>query len=687
MRGYPFAIFCTAAAALLISPTGLTESQRVYLSVGKIKANRMSPAFSAIEDAFLLKDFEKESQTAPPKQLKKINLKGLKVSSASKVRKVALLGERIEVEHFTNRFITKLDTQKRRQVRPVDFSKNVVASDDLGSKFVVKNLSAASSDYDLVAAAAPKQSLSQPLSVESVERVELPSGVVLSRPISESDISKVAKVAKPRVSKSLAASSISYSSNSEVLKGRVELDGGDVSYDRGGYVYYIERKLDGRVYESGTLSAVDENFKIEVAERLGVLSVELRSLKGEVLAYGENLLAPIDSGKDSSVTLYPSEDLFSGRVLEEALSKGGVEIAATKASQIVSGVDGDLLADRKGYFNESLFEKGSSFVVETKAKDRWSQVSIGVSGKPHYSRLLKKTVFNLLSQTADPFGEEVEIQTVLMGEVTQLGLAQREVEIRIYDQEHQRPLYFNQESNVDHKIFRTSTSGKFAFINLASGGYLVQAYRGETLLAQKWFIVKEGRVSKGQIELNAKTAVVASAEIFPPRFKTEENLTFEELGNDIKFELSQTRESKVDLKSNPEVTVFESQPSEAFSRHTYVTPSKLLKKRFTVVHKPWLEDFLNARRSNANRALGMVVGFVENEDFKIVKPATTSLSSSSMVYYFDKNGDSIEVGVAGGGFIITDVKSGVQTTVVSLRRKEVFLNKVLIVKPYSISIF
>jgi hypothetical protein len=684
MRGYPFVIFCTAAA-LLISPTGLTESQRVYLGAGKIKANRMSPAFSAIEDAFLLKDMIKESEAPQPKSFKKVRLKGLKVTSdsSSKVRNVALLGERIEVGHFTNKFITKLSTPTNAIERQADFSSKALSSAGVSPKITVRNLSQPilKDEFALEPSGPEEIALSQ---ADGIERIELPSGVVLTRPIDLADENAGVNLPAQTV---VSAATINYSPSAEVLTGKIEIDGGDVSFDRGDYVYYIERKLDGRVYEAGTLSAVDENFKIEVANRLGVLSVELRSLKGDVLAYGEKLLAPIDSGQDSSVTLFPSEDLFSGRILEADLSKDGVEIAASKASQKVSGVDGNLVTDNEGYFNESLFEKGSSFVVETKAKDRWSQVSIGISGKPHYSRLLKKKVFNVLSQTADPFGEEIEIQTVLMGEVTQLGLAQREVEVRIFDQEHQRPLYFTQESKIDHKLFKTSTGGKFAFINLPSGGYLIQAFRGETLLAQKWFIVKEGRVSKGQIELNSKTSVIASSEVFPPRAEAGQSITFEELGAKISFKLDQASESKVDLKSNPEVTVFESEPTEFFGRHTYVTASKLLKKRFKVVHKLWLEGFLNARRSNANRALGMVVGFIADEDFEVVKSTTTSLSSSSAVYYFDKNGDFTEEGMAGGGFVITDVKPGIQTTVVSMRRKEAFLNKVSIIKPYSVSIF
>jgi len=691
MRGYPFAIFCTAAA-LLISPSALTKDKRIYLGVGTIKADRTSPAYSALEDAFLLKDLttgsqELKTETSDAK-LKKWKLKGLKVSSTGKHRKVAMLGEKIEVSHFTNRFITKTHPAKTGALAFARISKTDI--DSLSSSQVKRVKEERFSSANALSHIQTNEGSDESRSSQKqeIERVELPSGVVLTKPVYK----PTQKVKNSGVGRQTGVvitprPSIAYKPVSETLFGKIEIDGGDVAFDRGDYVYYIERTLDGRVYESGTVSAEDEKFSIEVADRLGVLGVELRSLDGEVLAYGETMLAPLDSGKDSSVTLFPSEDLFSGRVLKEELSSGGVEVASGDAVHNVSGVEGLLEADKKGYFNESLFEKGSSFVVETKAKERWSQVSLSVSGKPLYSRLFKKSIFSLLSKTADPFGEEIEVQTVLMGEVTQLGLAQREVEVRIFDQEHQKPLYFGAEARVDHKLVKTSTDGKFAFINLPNGGYLVQAFRGETLLAQKWFIVKEGSVSKGQIEINSKTSVVASTEVFPPRTRLSKEVTFEEVGAGVSFDLNQTNEAKVDLKSNPEIAVFESLPSESFSRHSYVTSSKLLKKRFKVVYKPWLESFLNARRSNANRALGVVVGFIRDDRFEVVKSTTTSLSSTSVVYYFDKNGDSVDEGLPGGGFVITDVKPGVQTTVVKLKSKEVFANKILLSRPYSISIF
>lgn len=215
----------------------------------------------------------------------------------------------------------------------------------------------------------------------------------------------------------------------------------------------------------------------------------------------------------------------------------------------------------------------------------------------------------------------------------------------------------------------------------------MQAFRADRLLAQKWFIVKEGRISKGQIELSKKTSVVASAEVFPARTKVSFPVLFEEMGAGVDFKLNQNSEEQVDLKSNPELAVFQSQKSQDFAQHTYVTASKLLKKRFKLVSKNWLETFLNQRRSNANRALGMVVGFISEEDFKVVKETTTSLNSSSQIFYFDKDGQFVDQGFAGGGFIITDVNPGVQTTVVSMRGKETFLNRLMVVKPYSVSIF
>jgi hypothetical protein len=151
--------------------------------------------------------------------------------------------------------------------------------------------------------------------------------------------------------------------------------------------------------------------------------------------------------------------------------------------------------------------------------------------------------------------------------------------------------------------------------------------------------------------------------------------------------LGQAVETQIELKSNPQLTVFKSKKDRNFKEHIYVTSSKMMKKRFKLLSKEWLESFLNSRRSNANRAMGMIVGFVNDEDFAVVKQSSNSLSAQSQIFYFDKNGDYTDQGQAGGGFIITDVNSGVKTTVISLSRKKTFLNKITIAKPYSVSIF
>ncbi len=657
MRGYPF----VAASLFLltaVSPRQIANIQRLYLSADKIIADRTSPAFSAIEDAFVIKELLDKKT---PKKEKAITLKGLKVSlnkKPLKLEKINLVGERIGVAHFTSKFLVK------------------------------KNIELASSDLSLPEVASLKEPI---ITTEQVERlsaaapvedvVEFPNGVTLKK-LSTTEPVVSTEVALKGVGSPEESALTAYPSN--VIKGSISLEG-EGNFFGEHFSYYINRSLDGKIYESGVVDADQDLFEMEVGSTQGVLSVELRSEKGDVLAYGEQSLTDADL-KSLNVQIFPSETLLAGRVLSSAESVNGAEKAVVAAEKEVDGVDGILKVDEEGYFNEDLFEKGSSFIVETKSKDYWSDLKFGVAGRPLYPRLIKKDAFAKFARTLDPFGEDIEVRSAIVGSVTQKGLAQQNVEVRLFSNEYQKPVYFNPNGSANPGLTKTTTNGGFIFVNVPDGGYLVQAVRGAKVIAQKWYLVREGRISQGQLNIKSNPVLFSSAEIFP-RSRKEATFTLYEMGIEGGFPVSTKDHTQVATLTNPELLSLKIDKSEKNADHIYLTSSKTRKKKFKVVQQAWLDRFLNNRRSNANRAMGFVVGFIKQNDFKIVKETTTAMSSGSQIFYFDKYGDVTERGRVGGGFIITEVPRGLKSVVVSIKGRETFLNRVVMTRPYSISIF
>lgn len=651
MRGYSvYSIPFLVVLGLL--PRSIENTQRLYFPTATIVADRMSPAFSAIEDAFIMDELvDKET----PKEKSKVKLEGLKVSMkvpAPKLKKLSLSGETVGVAHFTDKFILK------KNLRLVSAPRVVIEkpNNDL--------------DEALLSSAGT-----------SIEQVELPNGITLTKEVAKGEVkvaesrSEVRNIFAPRVTVGAL--------QANTIAGRIKLQGDLIGEN---LTYYISRSLDGRVFETGVVDAAKNTFKMEVGNPKGLLQVELRSEKGEVLAYGEHVLnSSVSNLRNLELQIFPSEASLAGRVLSAADSLGGQEVAVEDAEKVVSGVQGSLGADSEGFFNEEIFERGSSFIVETNAKDYWSDLNFGLSGKPLYPRLINKKDFAEFTKTLDPFGEEVDVTSALVGSVTQNGLAQQNLTVKIFNYEYQKPIYFNDLGSANPRLEATTTNGGFIFTNLTDGGYLVQAYRGSKLVAQKWYLVREGHISQGQMRIVVNPPVVASAELFP-RSRTEQGFVIHEMGAPANQIVKSTSEALFNTITTPGLMALVVDKSEKHLKHIYLGETKSRKRRFKVVGQEWLNSFLNARRSNANRAKPVVVGFL-SKDFKIIKETSDVLTGSSQIFYFDKFGEVTDKGRSGGGFIITEASQGIGSVVLSIRGRETFLNKLVFTKPYSISVF
>ncbi len=657
MNGYSFFVVLIFLLGV-VSPRQMANIQRLFLSTDRIVADKTSPAFSAMEDAVIIRELLDYKR---PKKERKINLKGIKLSLNQrpfKLEKVDLRGERIEVAHFTNKFIVNKGIE-------LGLSGSITKNSFVEKKFKIK----------------PSQVKTHSLASSMSGAVGLLKGVNLKKFSASNSSAKVLKDERPVLKKAVVVNH-----TPKTIAGNIFLkDGGDFFGD--GFYYYMNRSLDGRIYESGVVNGDQNAFKMEISEVKGVLSVELRSEQGDVLAYGEEILS--GRGKDLqnlNIQIFPSQNLFTGRVLSSSESIGGEEQPLLLSEKKIEGVLGVLQVDKKGYFNQEIFEKGSSFIVETKSKNYWSDLNFGVAGRPLYPRLIRKGVFADFAKTLDPFGEDIEIYSAIVGSITQKGLAQEGIKIILFKNEYQRPIYFNSKGSANSSLVKTSRNGGFIFINIPEGEYLVQAIRGSKVVAQKWYLVREGRISQGQLNIKSNPVLIASAESFPGN-KNEENFTLHEIGVDQSFILKSNSEIQVKTLTNPELLSLRMEKLKGYADHIYLTSVKARKKRFKVVENQWLNRFLNNKRSNANRAMGFVIGFIEQNDFKVVRETTTVLSSESQIFYFDKYGDATQSGLVGGGFIITDVLKGFKSVVVSIKGKDTFLNKVVMSKPYSIAIF
>lgn len=684
----------------------LTTVTRLHLNKKKIKADRTSPAFSAIEDATILKemqfDFKFKKQTAP--KVEKLNLTGTKISAHQNIQrknlklasseKLDLLGEKIEVEHFTNKFVNS----RPQQVLAKKFKQ---PKNGLGfeSHWTPKS----QGSKNLLSSSGQTSSSPEAQNLGVLKKV-LPSGIVLSMPNLETAQEKrpepnskiETSTLKTGAMTTLASSTPNLGVNSinpVKINGEITLDGGTYLREKE-FTYHIERHAGGNVFETDSIKGHKKNFQLEVLSPQGYISVELRAPEGEVLAYGETDLKELKNDA-IAVSLQPTEGLFAGRVLDDQKSKGDSENGVALAKTYISGVAGSLPVDEDGYFGESsLFNLKSHFVSSTAKKDYWPTVTLSESGKALYPRLVKKSFIKQLSSSIDPYDEEIKIDSLLLGTVTHMGMRQSDMIVEIYGQEYQKPIYLSMSGRPDPALKKTTNNGGFLFSNLPDGGYLIQVKKDKAVMSQKWFIVKSGHISRGQIDLRAQPTKLALFKTFPENYDKERLLSVQEIGSDVFEEVSsvvaESSGVEIESKTKPALTAIKvrlKEDSDNDFDQLHMIPSRSEDQNLRLIDEQWLKTFLNHNRSNRNQSLGLVVGFIQDDNFKLITETSEALTQQSEIYYFDKNGDKTESGIAGGGFVVTNTKLGFQNLIVKLNSEDKFLNKIILTSSGSLSVF
>jgi len=677
MSDYPLVRILLCVLVVLLTPKSIDKVVNMRLKKVLISADRTSPALAAIQDALTLKDLEfelkqKEKNTSELIKPEKVKLKGMKISldesmknikSELKIQALALRGEQIDVRHFSNKFINTKNSFTRAP-------RILIATNNKASK--ERLLSAAENLNNKVK--------EKTLSSGVVVRVDEPVKIL------STEEREIVSPNTPSTNIYLASKNLSPSK----LSGSIMLSGG--SFTRSGrFTYYIERKFEGKTFEALSLRGDKNEYEMDLIDQKGFVTAELRGPSGEILAYGE---ADIKKGHSTlDLTLEPSAGLFAGQTVEsEELSDNTpseTEILVADSKTFVAGVEGTLSSDAEGYFGKAnLFSKSSEFLSSTFKKNYWPTLSLTEAGKSHYPRLIKRSVVDRLEADLDPFGEAVKIESLLLGKVTHKGLSKEGLKVEIFGQTYQRPIYFSKNGKPETSLEHTSVHGGFVFTNLPDGGYLVQVTDKNIVLSQKWFVVRTGHISRGQIDLRQKTEKFVLLESFPTA-SSDKDLSLRELGLDeeinINSLIAELRGAPLSSKTDTTVSVLEI--FEGSSRQLSLIASKSTSHNLKRVDFNWLESFLNRQRSNRNNKLGLVVGFIQDENFEILKDATDFLTPSSEIYYFDKNGAPSSQGLEDGGFVVTNTRLGFQPLVVKLEESNRFLNKVVYTSAKSVSVF
>ncbi len=469
------------------------------------------------------------------------------------------------------------------------------------------------------------------------------------------------------------------------LNGQLEMTGGLAFVGRETQMV-VKRVVDGQVLERGRIWVSEGRFEIHVKSATGQLVAEVIT-EGRVLGRGEMNLVhlkdiPTRDNRiyDIRIALRPTAEGATLRTVS-GYSHGQQVIPVKEARVEIQSYTEPQKVNDEGFVGEPTLNSKSTYVARATAPKHWSSLVIGQAEHPQDIRLFSNSMVEaLLSlQTSDLSSRREAGQAgIVWGQIRRDGKAAVGVSVQMAG--NYQPVYFNEAYIPDPKLTSTTANGFFAFVNVKRG---VQALRvqvaGKVFPAQV-FPTEDKHVSYVQLDLE---------DLIVNQFKVIDVLNMN-APVESRIKLVGTGES-VPLRhsgmveysngANPFMVEAESTVEYEISRMTLVGKPQAVV--VPMVKREWLTQIFNAQNILALPGRGIIVGFVDDEDFEVELTGYTPQEKMQLVY-FDREGRVLpgrKAGIAGGGFVIFNAPLGLQTVYIHPKQSRETFSQIVVAEP------
>lgn len=468
------------------------------------------------------------------------------------------------------------------------------------------------------------------------------------------------------------------------LSGIVQMaDGLALTHPRQQIVVY--RDFEGLKIESGQVWLNEGRFEIATRSLRGRLIGQLQSERGEVLGQGELRLASLTPKastsriEDLKLTLRP---VVNGARIEVISAHSYQDhIQTVEGTNVwMMGAKTPLKTNReRHWFQEGGLEPGSSFVARAMAENHWGTLVVGVSRQETRARLFpNKLMEALLNLTLGADRTLAERSGVIWGRIIHNGQPVTGARIEMAGDHRHEPVYFNSLLLPDRYADATGENGTFAFVWVTPGIQSVRViHQGRSYPAQV-IPVEVGHVSYLEFELGEPDSV--PLEIADPLDGSKEIQAMLRVAGDESTELDIQGRGRLALALGPGLMMLEADAGEHYELMRYSIPRASRFLHLPVVRRDWLLSVAARRRVNLDAGVGTIVGFAINDDFVVRLEDRDEGDGRPEIIYFDSRGQAIfgEEGVAGGGFVIFNVRPGLSTVTVSTKSSQEIFSQVVV---------
>lgn len=477
-------------------------------------------------------------------------------------------------------------------------------------------------------------------------------------------------------------------SNGFQVSGSFELAGG-LPYGPGWRVQ-IARYEDGVRQEIGTSNQAGQ-FHIQVPELSGAVYAQLiESQNGVVLGEGSLRLSSYDDPhrlRSSKIVIKKSASEVAGRYRSiYDLASGPGKKSGSQQRLYSPTLDQETQTDASGSFQFSRVAAGSWLLLRGEGQGTARTLSlVRAGGDKNFTSFPTPMIDALREMIRDQglVSTGQENDSVIWGQILQDGKPVGKAEVLLEQFPDIKPVYFNPLMLPDASLKMTGENGYFAFIDIPVGLHSVVARQAKLVLGHNNVVVDEGSVSHAEIEVSFRkeesTVKVFDAFSGSPLAAVLEMQSLEDAlevqGSVVLTLPSVERKSFVRVHPKDEAYVPFLSSYDELSDFVHIP----------LITKSWMDSIRGQRRINMDASHGVIVGFVQEEDFEVFLSHEDDFSKENVVY-FDSQGNISERGVAGGGFMLWNTKPGVQSVVVMGTRSERLQTEVTTVDELSISI-
>ncbi|PIS10155.1 MAG: hypothetical protein COT73_10835 [Bdellovibrio sp. CG10_big_fil_rev_8_21_14_0_10_47_8] len=483
-------------------------------------------------------------------------------------------------------------------------------------------------------------------------------------------------------------------SSGYLVTGQLELVGGLPSPQGSQWALRVFHVDDDVKKEDGRVDNHRSTYQLETANLSGAVRAQLVDTNsGNVLGEGEYRLSQFAKNEingRAKIVIRKIENHVAGnfssfqgygnRMLAAAdpagRQKKGKRFVPGETRVLLASVNADAQTDADGSFQFDQIKKGSWGLLRVQSKGYAEELVLSRSGDEKRWPLFQTNMIEAMKKIVhdQKMSSDVpETGSIVLGQVVENGKPMAGVQVDTEFLEQYRPIYFS-GFFPDPSLKATTENGYFAFIHLPAGAHSLVATRGKAYYSHANVVVDNETVTAVEVQATQKMEKV-DIKVFDAFSGTPQiaDLEMQSLSEPLKV----TGYAQISLPWIDRLSFLRVAPEDPGllqCLQVYEDSSPTI--HVPLIRAQWLRNLQGSRKINLDPRAGVIVGFVSEDSFQVYLGHHAEYSQENIVY-FDSQGNAVPQGVAGGGFVLFNVPTGVESVVLATDKTELLETRVV----------